>query len=98
MKRAKEINGFTEFEKKVYRCVAQIPFGEVRTYKWVAGRINRPRAFRAVGNALHKNPFPLIIPCHRVIKGNGKLGGYSSGKGVKARLINLERFIKDMIE
>ena len=89
---------FTDFEKKVYRCVIAVPLGEVRTYRWVAGKIGKPGASRAVGNALHKNPFPVLIPCHRIVKSSGEIGGYSSGEKKKIRLINLEKIIKDMIE
>ena len=80
----------TEFEKKVYRVVARIPKGEVRSYKWVALRIGRPRACRAVGNALNKNPYPVIIPCHRVIKSDGSLGGFAKGAAAKKRLLRRE--------
>ena len=68
--------------------------GETRTYQWIAGQIGRPKAVRAVGQALRKNPFPLIIPCHRVIKSDGKLGGYA-GKydGKKASLLAVEKTI-----
>ena len=66
----------TPFAKKVYRAVLDIPLGEVRTYKWVARRVGKPKAVRAVGLTLKNNPHPLIIPCHRVIKKNGDLGGF----------------------
>jgi len=92
------LTGFTHFQKQVYRAVLEIPLGEVRTYKWVAGRIGRPRAWRAVGSALNKNPLPLFIPCHRVIKSSGDIGKYSQGVDFKRRLIKLEKNIKDMIE
>ena len=88
----------TSFEKEVYKCVMKIPLGEVRSYKWVAEKIGKPNACRAVGRALHKNPFPLIIPCHRVVKNDGSLGGYSWGEGTKKNLINLEKIIKDVIK
>lgn len=81
---------FSDFEKAVYRAIAAIPRGEIRTYKWVAGRIGRPRAFRAVGNALNKNPYPVIVPCHRVIKSDGSLGGFSMGALKKRRLLESE--------
>lgn len=64
------------FEKKVYAAVKRIPAGEVRTYGWVAERIGRPRAARAVGNALNRNPFAPAVPCHRVVAKNG-LGGFA---------------------
>ena len=88
----------TEFEKKVLRVVSKIPLGEVRTYKWVAEKAGRPKAWRAVANALNKNPFTLFIPCHRVVKSSNKIGGYSLGEGVKKDLINLEKKIKDVIK
>ncbi len=83
-------NNLTEFEKDVYRAVSKIPNGEVRSYKWVADRIGRPKAFRAVGNALNKNPYPKTIPCHRVIKQDGSIGGYSEGAALKKKLLSLE--------
>ena len=64
-----------------------IPYGEKRTYEWVAARLGKPYATRAVGNALSKNPFPGIIPCHRVIKKNGNMGNYFMGGFLKACLI-----------
>ena len=94
----KKVRKFTEFEKKVYRCVMKIPLGQVRSYKWVAGKIGRPKSVRSVGSALKKNPFTLLIPCHRIVKSNGDIGGYSSGKKIKRKLINLEKSIKDMLK
>ena len=88
----------TEFEKKVLKEVMKIPLGETRTYKEIANLAGRPGAWRAAAQALKKNPFPLFIPCHRVINSNGKLGGYSLGKGIKKDLINLEKKIKDMLK
>jgi O-6-methylguanine DNA methyltransferase len=88
----------TEFEKKVLGIVSRIPLGEVRSYKWVAKKAGRPKAYRAVANALRKNVFPLFIPCHRVVKSSGSTGGYSLGRGLKKDLIKLEKKIKDMIK
>lgn len=87
----------TSFALKVYKVVLSIPIGEVRTYKWVARKIGSPRAYRAVGQVLKNNPYPLIIPCHRVIKSNGKLGGYARGKKTKKTLLELERQIRDSV-
>lgn len=76
-----------------------IPLGETRSYKWVAQRIGRPRAVRAVGQALKKNPYPLIIPCHRVIKEDGSLGGYAGRQTLKkAKLLAMEKEIISRIE
>ncbi len=88
----------TDFEKKVLKTVSRIPFGRVRSYKWVAKKVGRPRAWRAVANALAKNPYPLFIPCHRVVKTSKQLGGYSLGQEIKQGLINLEKKIRDMIK
>jgi methylated-DNA-[protein]-cysteine S-methyltransferase len=84
----------TPFTKKVYRAVLSIPLGEVRTYKWVASKAGNPKACRAVGQILKRNPFPLIVPCHRVVASAGKLGGYAWGVKKKQILLNLERQIK----
>jgi len=87
----------TSFAKKVYKAVLTIPLGEVRTYKWVAKKIGRPKAARAVGMALKSNPWPFVIPCHRVIESSGRLGGYIFGKDVKKALLNAERQIKKLV-
>jgi len=86
----------TPFAKKVYKVVLKIPLGEVRTYKWIAKKIGHPQAYRAVGQVLKNNPYPLIIPCHRVIASNGCIGGYIWGKKTKRALLNLERQIKNL--
>ena len=87
-------NKLTEFEWQVLNATCSIPLGETRSYQWIAKEIGRPKAVRAVGQALRNNPYPLIIPCHRVIKSNGKLGGYAGkSDGKKARLLALEQEI-----
>ena len=65
------------FEKKVYTVVKSIPPGETKSYAWVAQKIGRPRAVRAIGTALKKNPFTIIVPCHRVVRSDGSLGEYA---------------------
>lgn len=85
----------SSFAKKVYKAVLSIPLGQVRTYKWVAEKAGKPKAYRAVGQVLNKNPFPVIVPCHRVVAARGKLGGYAWGS--KKALLNLERQIKDLM-
>lgn len=91
-------NKFSEFEKKVLKVTSQIPLGQVRSYKWVARKIGRPKATRAVGQALKKNPYPIIIPCHRVIKSDGSLGGYVKGKNLKKNLLLFEKYIAKIIK
>lgn len=86
-----DLSGVPEFQKKVLAAARSIPFGEVRPYAWVARRIGRPRAARAVGTALGRNPVPFIVPCHRVLQAGGGLGGYLFGADVKSRLLSLER-------
>jgi methylated-DNA-[protein]-cysteine S-methyltransferase len=80
----------TAFEKKVYAAVSKIPRQEVRSYKWVAARIGHPKAWRAVGNALNKNPYMGKVPCHRVIRSDGSIGGFAKGTGRKRDLLKSE--------
>ncbi len=82
---------YPAFYQKVWRACAEIPKGETRTYGWVAKRIGKPGAARAVGQALGKNPFAPVVPCHRVVSATG-LGGFSSKGGVadKVRLLKKE--------
>ncbi|MDD5005086.1 MAG: MGMT family protein [Candidatus Omnitrophica bacterium] len=84
---------FSDFQKKVYRAVLSIPLGQVRSYSWIAKKAGRPKATRAVGTALKNNPFTILIPCHRVIKTDGSLGGYSGGLRKKRELLDLEKKI-----
>ena len=90
----KDIKG-TDFQKKVWSEITKIPIGKTITYKELAMRIGKPNAYRAVANACAKNPLLEIIPCHRVIKSNGKLGGYKGKKNelkIKRDLLKLEGF------
>jgi len=80
----------TEFHRKVWTVIASIPYGETLTYGEIAEIIDKPNAARAVGNACGKNPIPVIVPCHRVLAANGKLGGYGGGLEVKRALLELE--------
>jgi len=82
----------TEFEMKVWNALNEIPYGETKTYKWIAEKIGKPSAVRAVGQALSKNPIPIVIPCHRVIESDGSIGGYSSGVNIKKRLLEMEYY------
>lgn len=80
----------TAFEMEVWKTLLKIPYGETRSYKWVAEKIGRPKSFRAVGGACGRNPIPIVIPCHRVIKETGELGGYSGGLWIKRKLLEIE--------
>jgi O-6-methylguanine DNA methyltransferase len=80
-----------DFQREVLEAARLIPFGEARPYAWIAARIGHPRAVRAVGTALGRNPVPLILPCHRVWRSDGGLGGYIFGGAVKDQLAALER-------
>ena len=82
----------TKFQLKVWKYLITIPKGEVRTYSEVANAIKRPKAVRAVANAIGKNPYAPKIPCHRVIRSDGSLGGYSGKGGIntKRKLLKLE--------
>ena len=80
----------TKFQQKVYDFVKTIPKGKTTTYKEVAVAIGKPKAFRAVGNALNKNPFAPVVPCHRVIRSDGKIGGFVHGTRKKVKLLQNE--------
>ncbi len=86
------ISMVTDFEQLVYDTVGKIPRGEVRSYKWVAETIGNPKAFRAVGNALNKNPTPGIVPCHRVVKSDGSIGGFVNGTKEKIKILKMEGY------
>ena len=87
-----KLNG-TEFQNLVWKEISRIPYGQTMSYKEIAVRINHPNSSRAVANACGKNPYPIVIPCHRVICSNGKLGGYSGPGGIseKRRLLKNEK-------
>lgn len=87
-----KIESGTEFQFLVWEVIHQIPYGEVRSYKWIADQIERPKAVRAVGNATGSNPISIINPCHRVVGSNGKLGGYGGGLERKQKLLKLEGY------
>ena len=81
----------TKFQIKVWNYLKKIPKGKLRTYSQVARAINRPLAVRAVANAIGKNPFPPMIPCHRVVRSDGSLGGYSGKGGITTKKILLKK-------
>jgi O-6-methylguanine DNA methyltransferase len=79
------------FERSALEVAARIPYGEVRSYRWIAEQLGQPEAARAVGNAMAGNPIPIIVPCHRVVRSDGTLGGYSFGLVRKETFLALER-------
>ena len=83
----------TDFENQVWNEIIKIPFGKTITYKQIAENIGRPNSARAVANACGKNPHPIKIPCHRVIRSDGTLGGYSGPGGIsqKQKLLEIEK-------
>ncbi len=85
-----DLTGLTSFQQTVLEATAEIPFGRTVTYGELAERIDRPDASRAVGSALGQNPVPIVIPCHRVVRSDGGLGGYTAGTGYKEQLLELE--------
>jgi methylated-DNA-[protein]-cysteine S-methyltransferase len=87
---ALDLEGVTAFERAVWGATRSIPYGEVRSYGWVANRIGKPLASRAVGRAMARNRFPIVVPCHRVVAGDGSLGGFSGGLELKRSLLDME--------
>jgi methylated-DNA-[protein]-cysteine S-methyltransferase len=87
-----DLSRLTDFQCRVLLATSRVPYGQLATYSEIANRIGRPKASRAVGQALAKNPIPIVIPCHRIVASDGSLTGYSGGKGVqtKAQLLKLE--------
>jgi methylated-DNA-[protein]-cysteine S-methyltransferase len=88
-----DLAGSTRFQQKVWLTVRGIPRGETRSYGWVANQLGLPKAARAVGQALGRNPVPIVIPCHRVIASDGKLGGFGGGVEIKKFLLQLEQSV-----
>ncbi len=86
-----DLAGLSPFQGKVLRATTRIPFGEARSYSWLAERIGHPGAARAVGTALGRNPVPFIVPCHRIVRDDGSPGGYGLGLPMKRSLLLLER-------
>jgi methylated-DNA-[protein]-cysteine S-methyltransferase len=85
-----DLRCLNRFTRQVLRTVAEIPWGQTRSYGWIADQIRHPGAARAVGNAVAKNPLPLLIPCHRVVRSDGSVGGWSGPPGWKEYLLELE--------
>ncbi len=82
--------GGTDFQRRVWQALGQIPFGQLRSYADIAAAIDRPRAVRAVGAANGRNPLPIVVPCHRVVGSDGSLTGFAGGVELKRRLLEME--------
>lgn len=85
-----DLSAHTPFQQKVWQALRMIPRGQTRSYQWVANTIGMPSAARAVGQAVGRNPLPIVIPCHRVIAADGGIGGFTGGLVLKRRLLMLE--------
>ena len=86
-------SSLSPFQQKVFKEARKVPYGTVETYGNLARRVGSPNGSRAVGGALARNPFPLVVPCHRIVRGDGQLGGFSAGEGIalKRKLLRLEK-------
>jgi O-6-methylguanine DNA methyltransferase len=94
-----DLSHISEFEQAVLKKALEVPRGEVRSYAWVAGEIGRPRAVRAVGSALARNPIPLLIPCHRIVRSDGHIGNYGlGGSDAKRAVLTAEGLEPDRLE
>ena len=87
-----DLSRATPFQKRSYQVMLTIPFGEVRTYRWLAEKVGNPKALRAVGSANARNHWPVVVPCHRIVGSDGRLTGFSApgGLDLKASLLKLE--------
>lgn len=83
--------GYTDFQVEVWKLTQAIPWGEVRTYQWVSDALQKPGSARAVGGALGRNPFPIVVPCHRVVRRDGSLGGFTAPGGIALKRLLLEK-------
>ena len=86
-----DLGAGTPFQRNVWKTALQIPYGKVQSYGWIAQEIDNPNAMRAVGGAMGANPLAIIVPCHRVVRSDGGLGGYAGGLHWKRKLIAMER-------
>jgi methylated-DNA-[protein]-cysteine S-methyltransferase len=85
-----DLAGLPDFLRRALLAAREVPYGEVRTYQWVAERAGNPRAARAAGQAMHANPLPLVIPCHRIVGSSGRLTGFGGGLAMKQALLVME--------
>ncbi len=86
-----DLDGYSPFYRDVWRLTCEVPYGSTASYSEIARQTGKPLACRAVGQALGRNPVPIIIPCHRIIRSDGSLGGFSGGLNIKGRLLEMER-------
>ncbi len=88
-----DLRGASRFEVAVWRACQKVGYGQCVTYKQLAERVGRPKAARAIGLAMRRNPWPIVVPCHRVVRSDGRVGGYSGpgGPPFKQRLLEMER-------
>jgi len=93
-----DLGNLSEFERAVLRKALEVPAGQVRSYAWVAREIGRPAAVRAVGSALGRNPIPLLIPCHRIVRSDGRISDYIFGSAAKRTLLAAEGVDPDALE
>jgi methylated-DNA-[protein]-cysteine S-methyltransferase len=89
-----KMDNYSSFFIRICTLTQEIPYGELRSYKWLSERAGT-KGYRAVGAALARNPFPILVPCHRVIKKNGNLGGYSAGLKIKKKLLQIEGTLEE---
>lgn len=92
-----DLTGLSEFQQKVLKFLQRVPRGEVRTYAWLARKAGHPRAARAVGNTMARNPIPFLIPCHRVVPAAGGIGNYGLGRRLKRELLMREGVTEDQL-
>jgi methylated-DNA-[protein]-cysteine S-methyltransferase len=87
---ALDIRDATSFQQQVWQTLCKVPYGQTRSYHWLACEVGRPKAARAVGQALAANPLPIVVPCHRIITSQSTLGGFAGGLDLKRQLLKLE--------
>jgi len=92
-----DLSGLSGFQQKVLKILQRVPRGEVQTYSWLARKAGRPRAARAVGNTMARNPIPFLIPCHRVVPAAGGTGNYGLGRRLKRELLRREGVAVDQL-
>jgi methylated-DNA-[protein]-cysteine S-methyltransferase len=93
-----DLSGVTKFEREVLRTIQRIPRGQVRAYSWVARQVHRPKAARAVGLVMARNPIPVLLPCHRVVPASGGIGNYAFGVATKRTFLTREGCVMREIE